>query len=1044
MDKQGFRWGGSRTGLLTTLALLSGCCGLAYEVLYVRALTTILGDMFYVHAALLSTFLIGIGLGAKLAHKCLRWLWVFEVLTGLYAMVLPIASKQLSQQIVMIPITSSPSLTILTTVGLISLPSLLIGFSIPLFSAYIKAFSPERLSFQWIYRFYNLGAFLSILAVEFILVKQFGITVSLTIVGAINLFNGVVLLLMRLAPKTRPIENPRTFPKRTVAALALASLGSAIFQMFFLKLSYLVFHPHRENFAIGLSIVMLGIFIGTWWASKSRIRFETFLLMAAGLIGLIYVNYLPILRLFEATVPWARSFELLILAHKFFFGCLFALGPMIIFGALIPALMRSETEVAGESGHLLFVSSLANATGYLVYVLVGHPLLTNNLLLALIAALLVLASLLTTGLRWSKSQGILAAAGIILVALISLRWQERNFYLAHWVNELRSDDEVTVFKSGAESAVLVRAPEVRSKYGDTDLEKQEDIWENVWISYNGHPSITVQRNGVVNHAELAVGITPALTAPRLDRALVIGLGTGVSAGATSSVFTTTDVVEINKAFYKMMPDLSYANLDIEQNPSATLHLADGRAFLVGKDETYDAILSTVSAPTYFSASKIYTLDFYDRVKKSLKPDGVFSTWISAADMSSEGMDTILSALRHSFRFCELRLLRGNYYMLTCSNHPIRPRRRFSEMLAAPEHPLARQLQLALPGLDLDEFFVDTLLSENIFEHFRPQVSQENTDDHPILEFMVVRDYQLGITRSDPFFKKRDLLNINHVRRDEFKDPARFAHRAAAFYAMGEDYFSSFFPILMEDPNVRYEFFLQAAEYNAGWRDLEEAIKFLTMALEIRPYSARAHNHLGRILQSRGKLDEAISHFRQALQSKPGFAEAHYNLGYTLALQDKLDEAIKTFQEALDYNERSDLKSNMADIHFGLATALKKSNQSPQAIRQFTEAVEAYRRQVADNTVSLEIYVRLGNALTEIGDLSEAAKYFRKAVDIYPYDVENQLTLAQSLVAQERYDQAIAVLKKAIDFISHIKNKENIVKLQNYLKFVESEKPKTAA
>lgn len=61
--------------MLTVLTLLSGCCALAYEILYVRILTTLLGDMFYVHAALLSTFLVGIGLGAKLAHKWFRWLW---------------------------------------------------------------------------------------------------------------------------------------------------------------------------------------------------------------------------------------------------------------------------------------------------------------------------------------------------------------------------------------------------------------------------------------------------------------------------------------------------------------------------------------------------------------------------------------------------------------------------------------------------------------------------------------------------------------------------------------------------------------------------------------------------------------------------------------------------------------------------------------------------------------------------------------------------------------------------------------------------------
>ena len=71
------RGSSARIGILTALALLSGCCGLAYEVLYLRALTTLLGDMLVVHAALLSTFLVGIGLGAKLAQRGMRWLWAF-------------------------------------------------------------------------------------------------------------------------------------------------------------------------------------------------------------------------------------------------------------------------------------------------------------------------------------------------------------------------------------------------------------------------------------------------------------------------------------------------------------------------------------------------------------------------------------------------------------------------------------------------------------------------------------------------------------------------------------------------------------------------------------------------------------------------------------------------------------------------------------------------------------------------------------------------------------------------------------------------------
>ena len=49
--------------LLPVLAVASGWCGIAYELLYSRLLTTYLGDMFHVNAAILTSFLLGIGVG---------------------------------------------------------------------------------------------------------------------------------------------------------------------------------------------------------------------------------------------------------------------------------------------------------------------------------------------------------------------------------------------------------------------------------------------------------------------------------------------------------------------------------------------------------------------------------------------------------------------------------------------------------------------------------------------------------------------------------------------------------------------------------------------------------------------------------------------------------------------------------------------------------------------------------------------------------------------------------------------------------------------
>lgn len=1062
-----------KSHILSMLALMSGCCGLAYEVLYVRSLTIILGDMFYVHAALLSTFLIGIGLGSKWAYKFLRWLWLFEILTGLYAFALPVATRWLSEQPIMVPLTSRPLLTVAATIVFISLPALLVGFSVPLFSAYIKKFRPQQLCFQWIYRIYNLGAVISILAVELALIRLIGIRNSLAAIGVINIFNGLVLLLMKIRPADIKIESPFKFPKRVTAALALGSLASAIFQMHFLKLSYLVFYPHRENFAIGLAITMLGIFLGAWLASKIKIRFQTCLLTAAALILIIHIGYMPILRLYEATVLWARSSEFLVITHKFLFGCIFALGPMILFGALIPVLMRAETvqakEVAEESGHLLWVSSFANAGGYLVYVFLGHPFLKSDVLLILLAGLLVTASLISSRFSLSKLERILLPVGIVLSALLVVVWQDRDFYLAHWATQLKPRDKVTIYKSDAESATLVDTDRIFKSPTEAAIKPLgEHIWQDLWITYNGHPSITVQRNGIVNFAEIAVGIIPALSAPSLDKAMVIGLGTGVTAGSTAQVFERTDIVEINAAFYQMMPALEYANMDIEHNSKAILHLSDGRAFLVGKEGQYDLIISTVSAPTYFSASKIYTVDFYSRVKKALKKSGIFSVWISAGDMSREGMFTILSALRHNFDYCSVSLLRGYYYLLTCSNEPIKQKRLFSE-LSAEKSALTKRLKASLPEMNLDYYFQDIVLTENIFQHFEPNVPEENTDDHPVLEFMVVRDYQLGRMGNDPFLEKQALFNIDPVRKVTLSGPTRLAHRAFVFWRLGQSYFDNFQQIILNNADVASQFFLLSGQYNIHEGKFNDAIKQLTTAANIKTNFTQAYNYLGKAYLEVGDIRNAKDNFLKSIDSSPNYAEAYKNLAEVFVIENKTDEAVKNLKQAIEYSpdyliayaelgslyikvEQFDkaeeilsrglscskiLNADTADIYFALGWLYIARDEAEQARQFLQKAIEGYKIDLQENIALTDLWAKLADTYDALGQFDLAVKCYNKAIKRNPESLLYYVKLALLFSKQEKHNDAVSVLEKGIVHFSNSRNDNAVKVLKNYMLQVDS-------
>ena len=773
----------SRSALIGALAIASGFCALGYEVLYVRQLTTLLGDTFYVHAALLGMFLVGVGVGARIAHRVRPWFFLFEIGTGLYALALPSVVGWISLQPFASALTAGGLPTIAASAGLVAVPSFLIGVSLPLFSDLIKAENPDRLAFEWVYTAYNVGAFVGVLAVELLLIRSLGISKGLAFLGVTNILVGILLYLLRPRPVPSHGGRPTShrFGRGVLGGLAVASAASAAFQMFLVKLTYFVFAPHRENFAVALGVTLLGISLGAMLASRFRIRFETSLLLVPVALVTVFLFHGTIVDLYQAVAVGTRGSDVASLAVKFGFTAVYGLGPMVMFGSLLPALMRSEQAVAQEAGVLLLVSSVANAVGYLAYVLILHPLLAPEMVLISIGGACLVAAAMAGGRPWiGRRWPAVMAAGAALIC-ITLTVSERNMHLARWGDRLQPTDRVTVFKSGPESATLVQSADAE------------------WVTYNGHASIYVSTNGVVNLPEHVSGLVPALAAPRLDRALVLGLGTGTTAGTTAQVFEHTDVVEINGAFIAMLPMLTYANLDIIGNTKAMVHHGDGRTFLNGTDGVYDAIMSSMPNPTYFAASKIYTVEFYQRVRRSLKPDGVFSMWLSATDMSEAGVRVVLSALRGSFEHCDLRFMRRDYYLTTCSNQPIKTRL-YSDIGAPYE--LDRSLQRGIGSMPIQEYIDNMRLADDIFARNPPRsVPRENTDDYPVLEFMVTRHAASRSVAPNIFVVEREAFGINPV--GDTSDAARFVRRARLYRTLDPELFdAAFAPVIEADSVLR--------------------------------------------------------------------------------------------------------------------------------------------------------------------------------------------------------------------------------------------------
>ncbi len=183
--------------------------------------------------------------------------------------------------------------------------------------------------------------------------------------------------------------------------------------------------------------------------------------------------------------------------------------------------------------------------------------------------------------------------------------------------------------------------------------------------------------------------------------------------------------------------------------------------------------------------------------------------------------------------------------------------------------------------------------------------------------------------------------------------------------------------------------------------LDEAARFFSMSVAIRPRSCAAHNNLGKALFERGKLEEGIAEFREALRIKPNELLVHSNLGRLLSEQGKLEEAVAEYREALR------IKPDDSYSHGGLGRVLSQEKKWAGAAAELREGLRLNPRDTG-------ILVNLGIALKEQGKLDEAIDKYHEALRIKPDDPHPHANLGVTFRAQGEFTVAVAEFRKARD------------------------------
>jgi tetratricopeptide (TPR) repeat protein len=183
---------------------------------------------------------------------------------------------------------------------------------------------------------------------------------------------------------------------------------------------------------------------------------------------------------------------------------------------------------------------------------------------------------------------------------------------------------------------------------------------------------------------------------------------------------------------------------------------------------------------------------------------------------------------------------------------------------------------------------------------------------------------------------------------------------------------------------------------------DEAVRFASAALAVRPRSARAFFTLGTALTAQNKLPEAVAACRRALELEPNYFQAHYHLGKALWLQGKDAEAAAAFGTALQ------LQPDDPQAHAGLGLVLFAQHKFPEAAKEFEQAIKRQDKYA-------KAYVFLGNALREQGKVMEAIEQFRMAEKLDPKLADAPFNLGLALerdgktaAAADAFRQAIAL------------------------------------
>lgn len=1024
----------ARNGLVAALFLASGATALVYEVVWSRLLTTsVFGSTSQAISTVLAAFMAGLALGAYwLAPRAdtmarpLRLYAVLEAGIGAYALLFPLIVKAVLWLYLLFATGRDPNaflgaLRFVLAFAVLLLPSTMMGATLPALVRYAsRSGSSVGRQTGVFYAVNTAGAVVGTLLAAFVLIRVLGITMTLVVTGAINFIIAAVAWRLGAAPVeddpteaapayAQPEFSPR-LARAATAAFAVSGFCALAYEVLWTRILVFFLGSTTYAFATMLAAFLAGIAAGSAVASRwvERVSGPAALLGAAQVgIGIAAVVLLP---LFGEVYTLVRAIGVGGRVTVFLVCVLFMLVPTFLMGASFPLTARitagQRGGVAATLGGVYALNTIGAIAGSLAAGFLIAPTLgiRNGILtVAVVNVVVGVAVLYAQPNARPREAWLPLGVGLATVAVAFVLFPRTQFFVKSAIYQEQYTRagltaEVLSYEENADASVtVIRDPDGEKRlYVDTNEAANESRWDA--------PS-----HRVIAHV-------PLLLHPNPKRALVVGFGMGRTSNSIVQHGVHVDAAEISPGVPRAARRFfSEANNGILDSPLFSLHINDGRNYVLTTRNRYDMISTGIIHPLVSSgSSSIYSRDFYEMCRDILTEDGVMSQWVPLHRVPLAEFKTILRTFLDVFPNTTVWYkYTPDFLILAGTKNPRTID--FADWIARAGAD-AVDGDLAKDDLDawslLDSYFMGPEATARFVGE-----GPLHTDDRPVLEFFganlggMMTTQVENIQAMHPYRESvYPLLSgfAGSAERQYVKSTlARYfdatekliegqAILAAGNYDQAVSLYRQAGQINPDDPTIRYHIQettdLVISELDTSILAMEREIR---ERLRVNPNDTDALINLGMVYRNADRIDDAIHQFERALDVDPDSVDLHLVLGETHLRNGDVDAAVASFQRA------GELAPDQVIIQGSLAAIYQQAGRIPEAMAAAREVLRIDPSNALGHSTLGALYLSEGN-------LPAAVEHYDRALSLNPEPYVARVAwyeLGIARVRQERYNDA---------------------------------------